>query len=77
MILGISPLNLFILPLRVVLVAELVISCILSSIFLILALYTSFLKRSYFTVLLILLKSTRTGANLSISNLSTLLFKLV
>ena len=77
MILGISPLTLFILPLRVVLVAKLVISCILSSIFLILALYTSFLKRSYFTVLLILLKSTRTGANLSISNLSTLLFKLV
>ena len=41
--LGISPLTSFILALRVVLVAMLVISGILSSIFLILALYTSFL----------------------------------
>ena len=32
---------------------------------------------SFFTALLSLLKSTRTGANLSISNLSTLLYKLL
>ena len=41
-ILGISPLNPFILALRQPLVAKLVISDILSSIFLVLALYTSF-----------------------------------
>ena len=41
-ILGVSPLTSFILKLRVVLVAKLVISGILSSIVLILALYTSF-----------------------------------
>ena len=76
-ILGISPLTSFILALRVVLVAKLVISGILSSIFFILALYTSFLTTSFFTTSLSLLKSTGAGTNLSISNLSTLLFKLV
>ena len=46
--LGILLLTSFILALRVVLVAKLVISSILSSIFLILALYTSFLTTSFF-----------------------------
>ena len=73
-ILDISPLTSFILALRVVLVAKLVISGILSSIFFILALYTSFLTTSFFTTSLSLLKSTGTGTNLSTSNLSTLLF---
>ena len=36
----------------------------------------SFLTTSFFTTLLNLLKSVGTGSNLSISNLSTLLFKL-
>ena len=48
-ILGISPLTSFILALSVVLVANLVISGILSSIFLILALYTYFLTTLFFT----------------------------
>ena len=39
-------------------------------------LYTSFLTTSVFTTSLNLLKSTETGANLSISNLSTSVFKL-
>ena len=51
----------FLLALRVVLVAKLVISGILSLIFLILSLYTSFLTTSFFTTSLSLLKSTRTG----------------
>ena len=76
-ILGISPFTSFILALVVVLVSKLVISGILSSIFFILALYTSFLTTSFFTTWLSLLKSTRTGTNLSTSNLSTLLFKLL
>ena len=38
--------------------------------------YTSFLTTSFFTTSLNLLKSTGTGTNLSISNLSTSLFKL-
>ena len=63
--------------LRVVLVANLVISSILSSIFLILAFYTSFLTTSFFTASLSLLKSTGTGTNLQKSYLSTLLFKLL
>ena len=46
--LGISPLTSFILALRVVLVAKLVISVILSSILLILALYSVFLTTSFF-----------------------------
>ena len=54
-----------ILALRVVLVAKLVISGILSSIFLILTLYTSFLKTSFLTKSLSLLKSTGTGTILS------------
>ena len=57
-ILGISFLTPFILASRVVLVANLVISGILSSIFLILALYTPFLKTSFFTTSLSLLIST-------------------
>ena len=54
----------FILALRVVLAAKLLISGTLSSIFLILALYTSFLTTSFFTTLFSLLKSTETGTNL-------------
>ena len=38
--------------------------------------YTVFLTTSFFTTSLSLLKSTGTGANLSISNLSTSVFKL-
>ena len=38
--------------------------------------YTVFLTTSFFTTSLSLLKSTGTGANLSMSNLSTLVFKL-
>ena len=72
--LDISFLTSFILALRVVLVAELVMSGILSSILLILALYTSFLTKSSFTISLSLLKSTGTGTNLSTSDLTTLLF---
>ena len=75
--LGISPLTSFILALREALVAKLVISGILSSIFFILVLYTSFLTTSVFTTSLSLLKLTGTGANLSTSNLSPLLFKLL
>ena len=58
-ILGISILTSFILVFRVVLVPKL--SGILSSVFLILALYTCFLKTSFFTTSLSLLKSTGTG----------------
>ena len=72
--LGISPLTSFILALRVVLVAKLVMSGILSSKFFILALYTSFLTKSFFTTALTLLKSTGTDTNLS---KSTLLYKLL
>ena len=72
-----SSLTSFILALREALVAKLVISDILSSIFLILALYVSFLTTSFFTSSLNLLKSTGAGTNLSSSNLSTLLFKLL
>ena len=75
-ILGISPLNSFILALREALVAKLVISGILSSTFLILALYTYFLTTSFFTTSLSLIKSTGTGTNSSISNLSKSDFKL-
>ena len=72
-ILGISLLTFFILALSVVLVAKLVILGILSSISLILALYTFFfLTTSFFTALLNLLKSTGTGTYLSTSNLCTL-----
>ena len=48
-ILSVSPLTWFILELRVFLVATLVISGILPSIFLVLALYTSFLTTTFFT----------------------------
>ena len=65
------------LALKEALVTKLVISGILSPISLILALYTSFLATSFFTTSLSLLKSTGTGTNLSTSNLSTLLFKLL
>ena len=58
LIFGISPLTSFILVLRVVLVAKLVISGFLSSIFLMLTLYRSFLTTSFLTILLSLLKST-------------------
>ena len=76
-ILSISPLTSSILALREALVAKLVIPGILSSIFLILALYISFLIMSFFAATLSLLKSIGTGAYLSTSNLSTLLFKLL
>ena len=77
-ILAISPLTSFILALRVVLVAKLVISVpnIFSSVFFILALYQSFLTTASFTASLSLLKSTRTGTNLSTYNLPALLFTL-
>ena len=67
---GILPLTSFILVLRVDLVGKLVTSDILSSVFFILALYTSFSTKLFFTTSLSLLKSTGTGSNLSISNLS-------
>ena len=76
LMLSILDLTSFNLALRAFLAAKLVTSGILSSIFLILALYSIFLTTSFFTALLSLLKSTGTGANLSISNLSTLLFTL-
>ena len=50
---------------------------VISSIFLILALYTSFLTTSCFTTSLSLLKSIETCTNLPTSNLSTLFFKLL
>ena len=64
----------FILALRVVLVAKLEISDVLSSIcfyhqdVFILASYTSFLTTSFFTTLLSLLKSTGTDTNLVLDN---------
>ena len=45
--------------------------------FLILAIYTSFLRTSFFTTSLTLLRLIGTGTNLSTFNLSTLLFKLL
>ena len=74
-ILGISSLTF----LRVVLLTKLVISGILSPIFFILALYTSYTLYTsiYIIVSLNLLKSTGTGTNLSTSNLSTLFSKLL
>ena len=76
-ILGISPLTSFILALRVVLVAKLVILRVLFSIFFILALYTTFLTTSIFTTSLSLLKPTRAGTNLLTCYSSILLFKLL
>ena len=83
-ILGIPFLTSFILALREALVAKLVILGILSSISLILASYSVFLTTSFFTMSLSLLKSVGTSfnlstysfSNLSISNLSTSVFKL-
>ena len=66
----------FVLVLRVVLVAKLLILGILSSMLLILTLYTSYLKTSLFTAWLSLLKSTGTGTNLSASSFIYLIFKL-
>ena len=60
LILGISALTSFIFVLRIVLVAKLVILGILSSIFLILTLYSVFLTTSFFTTLLSLVKLTGT-----------------
>ena len=59
-----------------VLVAKLVISGILSPIFFILSLYTSFLTTSFFTKSLSLLKSTGKGTNLSTSSLYNFTFKI-
>ena len=50
---------------------------ILSAIFLILAIYTSFSQYHFFITSISLLKSTGAGTNLSTSNLSALLFKLL
>ena len=66
-ILGDSFLTSFILVLKEVLVATLVISGILS-IFLILALYAFFITTSFLTTSLSLLKSAGTGTNLSTSH---------
>ena len=63
--------------LGIVLVAKFVISGILSSILLTLALHSVFLATSFLTALLSLLKSTRVAFNIRISNGSTLLFKLL
>ena len=65
---GLSPMTSFILALREALVAKLVISGILSSIFLIYIIFTTSLS---------LLKSIGAGTNLSASNLPSLLSKLV
>ena len=62
---------------KIIVVGKLLISGILSSIFLILALYTSFLTTLFFIKSLSSLKSTGTGTNLSTSNYSNLLFKLL
>ena len=70
-ILGISPLTSFVLTLIVASVAKLEISGTLSSTFLILTSYTSFLTSSFFTTSLNLLKSTGAGNNLSKSYLSS------
>ena len=72
LILRISFLTSFIFVLRIGLVAKLLVSGILSSIFFSLALYSVFLTTSFLTTLLNLLKSKGTG-----TNLSTLLFKLL
>ena len=86
--LGISQLTSFILALTVVLAAKLVISSILSTLFLNSALYTSFLTTFFITLLTNfpmsdlytslskLLKTSGIVFNLEISNLSTLGFKL-
>ena len=74
--LGILFLTSSILAWREALVAKLVISGILSSISLILALHISFLGTSFFTTSLNLLISTGTGTNLSTSNSSTFTFQI-
>ena len=68
---GISVLTSFVFVLKIVLVAKSVISCILSLTFFILVLFSVFVTTSFLTTLFSLLKSTGTGTNLSISNLST------
>ena len=75
-ILGISFLTSFIFVLRLLLGAKLLIFSILSSISFILASYSVFLTTSLLSTLLNLIKSAGTGANLSIYNLSTSVFKL-
>ena len=67
----------FVLKLRVVLVAKLVILGILSSMLLILTLYRSYLKTSLFTTWLSLLQSTGTGTNLSASSFIYFNFQIV
>ena len=69
--LGISFLTSSIFVLRLLLVAKLLISAILSSIFFVLTSYSVFLTTSFLTTSLNLLKSVGTGVNLSISSLST------
>ena len=74
-ILGISFLISFMLPLRVVLVAKLAIPGAFTSKCFFLALQTSFLTTSFLTISLSLLKSTGAGTDLSTPNLYTLLLK--
>ena len=76
-ILGIYILTSLIFVLRLALVARLLISGILSSIFFIFSLYSVFLMTSFSTTSLNVFKSVGTGANLSISNLSALVFNLL
>ena len=76
-ILSISPLTSLILGIRVVLVTKFVISGILSLIFLILASYSIFLTKAFITNLFNLPKSAKVDYNFPISDLSTLLFKLL
>ena len=76
-ILGILFLISFIFVLRLLLVAKLLISGILTSIFFILASYSVFLTASFLTTLLNLLKLAGMGTNLSISYLSTSVFNLL
>ena len=76
-VLGILFLTSFIFVLRIVLVARLLISGILSSIFFTFPLYSVFLKTSFLTTSLNLLKSVGAGANSSISSLSTVVFNLL
>ena len=62
-ILGTSFLTSFIFVIRIILVAKLVISGILSSIFFFFGLYSVFLTTSFSTTLINLLKPTGTGTN--------------
>ena len=75
--LGISFLILFILALRILLVAKLVIPGILFSIFFNFTLYASFLTTSFFTASFSLVKSTGAGTSSSLFNWSILFSNLL